>query len=206
MNAGQKQRIAIARVLVSGKTSLLLLDEATSALDSESELVVQDALDNILAQKKMTTIVVAHRLSTIRNADIIYVIADGQLVEDGTHEDLMRAPTGYYRQLVEKQESHGEPAQEPAQTQQHKTSNEIPSPSTQIARKLSSSSRVKDFAEANPPRGPPLIAFRDVKFAYPARPGKVIFNRFNLSAYPGETIALVGPRYVASLPCRNWLP
>merc|ERR1712232_105685 len=83
LSGGQKQRIAIARVLVADP-KILLLDEATSALDSESELVVQEALDNAVEQKKVTTIIIAHRLSTIRNAEMIAVVVDGKIIEKGT--------------------------------------------------------------------------------------------------------------------------
>ena len=76
---------------------ILLLDEATSALDSESERLVQDALDNLV--KGRTTIMVAHRLSTVRDADRIFVLDRGRLVEDGTHEELMRNQTGEYRRM-----------------------------------------------------------------------------------------------------------
>ena len=78
---------------------MLLLDEATSALDNESERVVQAALDEIMAKQKRTTVVIAHRLSTIRNADKIAVVSDGQIVESGTHDELL-ANQKMYANLV----------------------------------------------------------------------------------------------------------
>eukprot|EP00547_Thalassionema_nitzschioides_P018253 CAMPEP_0194248656 /NCGR_PEP_ID=MMETSP0158-20130606/18811_1 /TAXON_ID=33649 /ORGANISM="Thalassionema nitzschioides, Strain L26-B" /LENGTH=672 /DNA_ID=CAMNT_0038985003 /DNA_START=465 /DNA_END=2480 /DNA_ORIENTATION=- len=88
LSGGQKQRIAIARAVVKNP-SLLLLDEATSALDADSETVVQEALDKLLTTTKMTTVIVAHRLRTVRNADLIVYLDQGRVVEQGTHDELM---------------------------------------------------------------------------------------------------------------------
>ncbi|KAF4322073.1 hypothetical protein BBO99_00003543 [Phytophthora kernoviae] len=104
MSGGQKQRIAIARAIVKNPP-ILLLDEATSALDTESEHIVQESLDRLLATFKRTTIVIAHRLSTVRNASRIAVHSEGAIVEIGSHDDLMQIPNGHYRRLVELQDS-----------------------------------------------------------------------------------------------------
>ena len=99
LSGGQKQRISIARAIIKN-APILLLDEATSALDTESEFEVQTALDNLM--KNRTTIVIAHRLSTIKNADMIYVIEKGKIIEQGNHETLL-AKNGEYAKLYNMQ-------------------------------------------------------------------------------------------------------
>lgn len=97
LSGGQKQRIAIARAIVKAP-KILLLDEATSALDAESERVVQDALDRVMVNR--TTVVVAHRLSTIKGADLIGVVKNGVIVEKGNHDTLINIKDGCYASLV----------------------------------------------------------------------------------------------------------
>ncbi|KAG6395999.1 hypothetical protein SASPL_142133 [Salvia splendens] len=117
MSGGQKQRIAIARAIIKAP-KILLLDEATSALDSESERVVQEALDKAAVGR--TTITIAHRLSTIRSADLIAVVQKGQVMEIGSHEDLIEDEHGLYTSLVRLQQTerddHHHPAIIPAST------------------------------------------------------------------------------------------
>ena len=100
LSGGQRQRVAIARAMIKD-APILILDEATSALDNKSEAIVQKALENLI--KGRTVFVIAHRLSTIKNADKIAVINEGQLVEMGSHHDLMQIPNGQYKYLYEMQ-------------------------------------------------------------------------------------------------------
>ncbi|SHG23154.1 ABC transporter ATP-binding protein [Flagellimonas flava] len=99
LSGGQKQRLSIARAVLKNPP-IMILDEATSALDTESERLVQDALENMM--KNRTSIVIAHRLSTIQNADSIVVLNKGKILEQGTHEELMKSQKGY-KKLVEMQ-------------------------------------------------------------------------------------------------------
>ena len=103
LSGGQKQRISIARVFLKNP-KLLILDESTSALDSESEKQIQDALDNLM--KKRTSIIIAHRLSPIVNADKIIVMDKGKIVEVGTHGQLLQL-NGRYKELYDMQSFNG---------------------------------------------------------------------------------------------------
>ena len=100
LSGGQRQRISIARAVLTN-APILIFDEATSSLDSESEKLVQDAINNLIASK--TAIVIAHRLSTVVKADKIIVLKDGEIIESGTHKELVDKPHGFYRYLFEYQ-------------------------------------------------------------------------------------------------------
>ena len=153
------------------------IDEATSALDSESEYVVQEALDKLLGKGNRTTIVIAHRLSTVRNADIIAVVKDGAIVEQGTHDQLLARSGSEYAKLVAAQA----PSQKPVD----------PSPiTTALSGALynySSSTKMAEDIKV------PQIEFKNVKFTYPSRPTNQIFSDLNLKVKSGETLAIVGP-------------
>lgn len=178
LSGGQKQRIAIARVLISDP-KILLLDEATSALDSQSELIVQEALENIIKTKKRTTVIIAHRLSTIRNADTIAVVMGGKIVEKGKHDKLMKKET-YYKKLVE---SQGQTAMAT------RKSSVVQSIDGQTESQRGFEKVPDDLVDMD---GKPLFVFRNVNFTYPTRPNKTILDRFKLKIYKGETIGLCG--------------
>lgn len=98
LSGGQKQRIAIARSLIK-KPKILILDEATSALDEHSQKQVQDALDKAMGQGNVTSIVIAHRMSTIKKCNRIVVLHKGKVVEDGTYEELIKIKDGHFAKL-----------------------------------------------------------------------------------------------------------
>jgi ATP-binding cassette subfamily B protein len=109
LSGGQQQRLAIARAILASP-QILILDEATSNLDTESEQLIQASMATLLAGR--TTFVIAHRLSTVRRADLILLMEDGQITERGSHEELMRARGAYYGMVLRQMESHGQSTEE----------------------------------------------------------------------------------------------
>ncbi len=97
LSGGQRQRVAIARAILKDP-AILILDEATSSLDAESEYLVQQALDELM--KGRTTLIIAHRLATIRKVDRIYALSEGKIVEQGSHKELLAEEGGFYANLV----------------------------------------------------------------------------------------------------------
>lgn len=195
LSGGQKQRIAIARVLIK-KPKILLLDEATSALDSESEAVVQEALDVLMKEGNQTVLVIAHRLSTIRSADVIAVVSEGRVVETGSHEALM-AKGGAYADLVNAQNRNGkkDDTTEATSSTSSQTGSNPPSRTSSFVGDPSEleSEGIVPGEEIEVEAIAPVLRFRDVHFHYPSRPKNKIFRGLNLSVREGETLAIVGP-------------
>lgn len=136
-------------------------------------MIVQDALDKLLATEKRTTIIIAHRLTTIRSADVIVVIAGGQVVESGTHDSLMQRVNGHYRELVLKQETSlesdvGAEGIYPAGTGSEPDLAAIATGSSPDLTALAMSDT-------------PQLRFNSVRFAYPTRPNKPILDKFKVS-------------------------
>jgi len=179
LSGGQKQRIAIARILCKNPR-ILLLDEATSALDSESEATVQKALDRLMQLRHVTTLIVAHRLSTVKKADLICVMSQGKIVERGTHNDLL-TKKGYYYDLVQAQRTkESKSVRKGLNSRQEKAGD----------RRVSYVDLSVFKQDAN---RTPLIQFLDVHFRYPARKDVAVLRGMNLTVYHGETLAVVGP-------------
>jgi len=183
LSGGQKQRVAIARVLIN-KPRIILLDEATSALDSESEVIVQEALDVLMTEHNQTIIVIAHRLSTIKNADMIAVIQGGKVVETGRHAELIEKQ-GAYNDLIEAQNGGGK--KDNSDSEKEESDGE--------GRDVSDGDDALENVEKEDKKDKEhLISFKDVHFQYPSRPDQKIFKGLNLHVEEGETLALVGPR------------
>lgn len=100
LSGGEKQRVAISRALLK-RTKIMCFDEATSALDTETEKQVQEAIDSV--SKGSTSLIIAHRLSTVRNCDCIIALKHGVIMEQGTHDELLQKENGYYKSLWDKQ-------------------------------------------------------------------------------------------------------
>eukprot|EP00977_Amphora_coffeiformis_P013222 scaffold3408_cov129-Amphora_coffeaeformis.AAC.17 len=152
---------------------------ATSALDSESENSVQKALDEIVRNQGITTLVIAHRISTIRSADMIVVVADGKVAETGTHNELLSRQF-LYADMVAAQSAKAD----------SKSDSAISTPNTTEHGSLADSvESSNDYGSGEKP----VIQFHHVDFAYPTRPDSKVFNGLNLTVRRGETLALVGP-------------
>lgn len=195
LSGGQRQRIALARALVK-KRKLLLLDEFSSALDSESEMIIQESLNKVLNDRSMTTLIVAHRLSTVQNADCILVLCDGKVVEAGKHDYLLRQKSLYYT-LVQAQSQGRQTQERPSFTSfagmfDGKLSRLNVASASAKADKVTVIGKRQISESAQEEVETPQIQFRNVYFHYPTRPDNEIIRGLHLTVRKGETLALVG--------------
>ena len=141
-------------------------------------------MDNLMEQGEQTILVVAHRLSTIKNADVIAVVSAGKVVETGTHEKLLEKKASYY-ELVEAQKGHF------AGGGDGTSSRESSAPPSRSTSTTDLSKEVTPIADGVD--GIPALCFKNVHFHYPSRPGNKVFRGLNLAVRSGETLAIVGP-------------
>jgi len=194
LSGGQKQRVAIARTLITSP-KIILLDEATSALDSESEAIVQEALDVIMSEGNATVVVIAHRLSTIKNADMIAVVDNGSVAETGTHDELI-AKEGKYYDLVQAQKGKVTRSNSSTTvgTTDTETSDSNPPSRTNSENDLSGMDiDIEETAPGDKIANDAVINLKHVHFTYPARQDNKIFRGLGLEVHEGETLAIVGP-------------
>ena len=148
LSGGQKQRVAIARAFLK-KPRILLLDEATSALDRVNEKIVQDAIDSYRKKNAITIIVIAHRLSTVRDADKIVVLVNGVLKEVGNHEELMtNYPNGTYAEFCRKQANSEAGMADPTSDERRREDQVIIKNEDHAASELERSSKLRSFKSA----------------------------------------------------------
>lgn len=160
-----------------------------SALDSESEAVVQEALDVIMAAGDVTVVVIAHRLSTIKNADMIAVVQNGQVSETGTHDELLTRE-GKYFELVQAQKN--KMARQTSSTTLSETDSNAPSRTSSEADLLTIDDEIGKSPRTTLPEDA-VIDVKNVHFTYPSRLDNLIFRGLDLEVKEGETLAIVGP-------------
>ncbi|CAF3309181.1 unnamed protein product [Rotaria sp. Silwood2] len=183
LSGGEKQRIALARALVKQPT-FLLLDEATSALDNVSEKIVQEALDR--ACKGRTTFVIAHRLTTIQNAHQIYVLDNGSVIEQGTHETLMAKDGGKYKAMVKRQQTENINDDKDDMMTIQKAMKEDEK-SIYVNEKLIWEEDSESFYNIDGD-----VEFDNINFTYPSRKDTSVLCNLSFIARAGQTTALVG--------------
>mgnify|MGYP001179671279 CR=1 FL=1 len=175
LSGGQKQRVCIARAIINN-SRIIILDEATSALDNQSERLVQDALNNMMSTNSVTSIIIAHRLTTIRSADNIAVLKNGNVAEYGTHNDLMTVRNEYYNLVSAQQSDSAE-------------GGTVGDPRLQSQHPHESSSDLVNLASSDEQ---PIVQFLNVDFTYPTRQNSQVLKRFSMSVMRGETLAIAG--------------
>jgi len=173
-----------------GLTHCIFITFICSALDSESEAIVQEALDLIMSQGNVTVVVIAHRLSTIKNADMIAVVKGGKVVETGNHSELL-AKNGHYFDLVEAQK--GKHLTSSTSSASLATSNNSDSNPPSRSNSTTDLQDLDDTETNENVSTDAVIDIRNAHFTYPSRPDSKIFKGLGVDVREGETLAIVGP-------------